>query len=372
MTDIDFNEQSPESLREIGKMLCFGEESTPESRKEGLRCINIASNRNDGEAQYLMGRFFLDGVIKSTIGDSVRIGMNYLYDAAKNGFSSARAYLNAYCKQRYNDTIGTVAAVEGKPLCDFSGKRIVIDRKGIRTPIDAKLQFVNGENVLTLSTNISFLKLEDGMTNPDKFYDAVVEGIREWAGDYIVFGGQRLKVIIHLTFEERIFDYVGIIPVTGSLTQKVEGMGKVFEQINPNNQTIDLIRQKRSFAAIGLRKWSVTSRKIIFIQSKNGRFDDYNEIKAVAKHEFGHALGLGDLYESPSDGLEGVETGKYKELDCFVIDDKFYNLVMCEHHGPISNNDIEMVVLAFSKNKIQEYQMGPRSKKISEALGRGN
>jgi hypothetical protein len=101
-------------------------------------------------------------------------------------------------------------------------------------------------------------------------------------------------------------------------------------------------------------------------------FDDYEEIKHVAKHEFGHTLGLGDLYASAKDSLEGVEKGSFIELDGYAIQDRFYNLVMCDHHGPISNNDIEMVVLAFSKNKEQLYQPGELKRKISSALGKGN
>ena len=45
---------------------------------------------------------------------------------------------------------------------------------------------------------------------------------------------------------------------------------------------------------------------------------------------------------------------------------------MCDHHGPISNNDIEMVVLAFRENRMQNYQPGKFRKEISDALGRGN
>ena len=92
----------------------------------------------------------------------------------------------------------------------------------------------------------------------------------------------------------------------------------------------------------------------------------------VTKHEFGHALGLGDLYASAVDSLSGVEKGTYAELDSYVINDKFYNLVMCDHHGPISNNDIEMVILAFRENKMQLFQPSRLKGKISSALGKGN
>ena len=92
----------------------------------------------------------------------------------------------------------------------------------------------------------------------------------------------------------------------------------------------------------------------------------------VAKHEFGHTLGLGDLYPSSVDSLAGVAKGTYAELDCYATGNREYNLVMCDHRGPISNNDIEMVVLAFKENKAQLYQPVRRMKKISSALGRGN
>ena len=112
---------------------------------------------------------------------------------------------------------------------------------------------------------------------------------------------------------------------------------------------------------------------MIIIASEDNKFYDYNEIKNVAKHEFGHALGLGDLYVSASDGLAGVDQGTYSELDGYYISNKNYNLVMSDHHGPISNNDIEMVVLAFCDDDIQLYQEDPQHKgKISKALGKGN
>jgi len=56
-----------------------------------------------------------------------------------------------------------------------------------------------------------------------------------------------------------------------------------------------------------------------------------------------------------------------------IVSNKNYNLVMSDHHGIISNNDIEMVVLAFSNDEVQLFQEDPRHKgTISKALGRGN
>jgi hypothetical protein len=108
------------------------------------------------------------------------------------------------------------------------------------------------------------------------------------------------------------------------------------------------------------------------MQSRDGKFDDYETLSQTAKHEFGHVLGLGDLYDSPIDSYSGVEKGTYKELDNYLITDKLYHLAMCDNIGPVSNNDIEMVVLAFRENKQQLYQKVKKRDKISEALGKGN
>ena len=40
--------------------------------------------------------------------------------------------------------------------------------------------------------------------------------------------------------------------------------------------------------------------------------------------------------------------------------------------APVTNNDIEMVVLAFSENRFQRFQPDRTGKRISEALGKGN
>ena len=92
----------------------------------------------------------------------------------------------------------------------------------------------------------------------------------------------------------------------------------------------------------------------------------------MAKHEFGHVLGLGDLYFSPKDGLYGVQKDEYPELESYRINDRMFYLVMCDHHAPVSNNDIEMVILAFSENRKQNYQMQKGKGEISKALGKGN
>ncbi len=364
---------NPVACREEGKRLFFDRELSLEERSTGIKLIDRASRLGDGEALFLMGRFLMEGRLHVTVGDSFDAGMAKVCYAANRGYAPARGYLDRFCAARYRGLVKSrLPAAKVGPLTDFTGKRIKIRRSGLLTPIDARLEYLNGQNVLTLSTNITFL-LEEEVSNPSAFRRAVLEGIRSWQGEYEVFGSQKLTVRLELTADDRMLDTVYVIPMTGDVSRRaVEVWDKI--GIDPIKERVhEVVNSKRSFAGIGLKNWSVSSRKVIVLQSRDGRFDDYGEILHVAKHEFGHALGLGDLYKSDSDGLPGVEKGTYREIDSYYIDDNLYNLVMCDHHGPISNNDIEMVVLAFRRNRMQHYQPSKRFKgEISEALGKGN
>lgn len=366
------NDFSTEMKREMGKAYFFNYGLDCEKRCYGLRLIIDACAEDDPEAAYIVARLILDGVLKSSASNQQERALTLMCLSANSGFVQARAFLNKYCEERYQEKHGHLqATTESKDtLVDFDGKPIKINRQGVFTPTDAVLKNENGLNVLTLSTNILFLYGE-GIVDSEKFEQAVLDGILAWQGEYEVFGGQKLTVRIHLTNEKNIFDSLFIIPVTGEITATFQSVISTIGTKRSKQELADMMINKRSFATTGFR-WTANSRKTIFLQSENGRFDDYEEIMHVAKHEFGHAIGLGDLYQSPPDLLNGVETGTYAELDSYVIRDKFYNLVMCDHHGPISNNDIEMVILAFRENRMQLFQPGRLKGKISSALGKGN
>lgn len=258
----------------------------------------------------------------------------------------------------------------GNALIGFDNKPIRIKREGILTPVDAVLENKDGENIFHLRLNLFFL--DDDLENCREFEQAVIAGIKKWEGDYTVFNGQPLKVIVDVSVEDRLFDNVVVTPLTEDLEEKITALTDAIPASKNKKAATDLLSEKRSFAVPGLGKWSVHSRKLICIQCKDGRFDNYAEIADVSKHEFGHVLGLGDLYKEEGK-FSGVEKGSYPELDKYYAGDRFYNLVMCDHHGPVSDNDIEMVILAFSENKMQLYQPQENAKgKISEALGKGN
>jgi len=361
----------PELWREQAKQLLSSANRTSEERREGLGLMNKACNAGDPEAMYFIGNQLLVGRLRLKNGDnSTEHAVALLCRAAKAGFLPARTQLLAFRRKRRRQ-IPKQEHPTG-PLAGFDGKEIRINRTGLRTPVDAVLTCdENGRNVLTLSLNLFFLEDEACIPDTEALHRAVVGGIMCWAGDYTVFGGQQLHVDIRITTEPRFFDNVMVAVMCGVVAEKMEKTFGMIPTKNAKNTRDLLFRQNRALAATGRKKWTVRSRKIICLQTRSGRFDDYGEITRIAKHEFGHVLGLGDLYAEQERGLEGVPAGTYPELDAYVLTERGYDLVMC-NEGAITDNDMEMVVLAFSKDQPQAYQPDRYVKIVSEALGKGN
>lgn len=366
-----YGKNSAEILREVGKVYFFKSEESTERKNEGLQMLIKAQQQGDPEATYIVSRLIFDGFLSVSKKDSQEFALVLMCDSANKGFVQARSFLNLYCENRYKENFNELKLSHAKgPLVDFEGKTISLVRKGLLTPIDVVLEYKDGKNVLTISTNIMFA-YSDEIKEPDKFEDSIIKGLQLWQGDYEVFGGQKVTVEVKITTEPKLFDNIIVMPVTRQIENTVKSISQIIGTNQGRNRVKDMLLSKRSFAMSGLR-WSVKSRKIICIRSDRSEFDDYEEMMHVAKHEFGHALGLGDLYQNRVDGLGGVKKGTYAELDSYAVTDSFYNLVMCDHHGPISNNDIEMVILAFKENTMQLFQPVKIKGKISTALGKGN
>ena len=357
--------------REQGKKMLFNSSSTKEDKDAGLRLLIQASNARDPEALFLVARMILDGILLSGNKTGEDIAARMLCDAANQHYLPAQNKLAALCRQRYRAIAPAESDCAG-PLKDFDGKPIQIDRSGILTPVDAHLAYENGVNVLTFSLNLFFLEDEEAVADTEKLHRAVIAGMKLWEGEYSVFGGQKLQVRVQVSQDPHLIDHVTVIVCQGFVEESIKRMLTRIPTQSAVKHRKALFEQNRAMAVMGRKKWSVKSRKTIFLQMDEGENENYDEIMHVVKHEFGHILGLGDLYAEPEAGQEGVPAGAYPELDCYRVGERFYHLVMCDHHGPVSNNDVEMVVLAFSRNQEQLYQPTEYNKTISEALGRGN
>ena len=361
-----------EQMREMGKAYVMDPHATAEQKSEGGRLLMRAVDAKDAESCYWLGRLVLDGTVKVKEVDSVDHALKLICVSANRGYLPARTFLNGYCDKRYRTHMRLrewMRPYKGQ-LLDFNGKPIYVSCKGLETPVDAILTHEDDRAVLTLSANILFLG-DERLRDPQRYRDAVLEGFKMWEGDYEVFGGQPLTVRMNLTYQPRLKDSVIVAAKTKEVVDLMMLLGNIHDcgRMLPTLRTT--LASGRSFAFSG-SKWSTTTRKFICLQEDESNLQNYEEIRHLAKHEFGHVLGLGDLYACASDDLEGVAPGVYDELDGYHITDRIYNLVMCEHHGPVSNNDVEMVILAFRDDRMQLYQPDQVRGAVSEALGKGN
>ena len=372
-TKIRYDWNNAQSCYEAGMLYFTNEERNPDMITKGINLLKHAGRMGSPDAMFMVGKLAWEGYIEIKKGNPKDEALKMLFLASSKGALQAKVMLNEICKERYNEKFGMEKSAERQPgpLTDWDGNKIKIRCKGLRTPIDAKLKYENGKNILTFRANVNVISGDEEQPSAE-VRKAVLDGMREWAGEYSVFGGQQLTVVIDVAEKTSLLDTINVFIMDEEIKRMMQQVADAFSVVKGESFAKDinaLLESERSFEAQG-KEWSMKGRKSIFVRYKQE--DDYDAIQAIVKHEFGHALGLGDLYYEKARGFEGVEKGTYEELDAYHISDKMYHLVMCNKHGVISNNDIEMIVLAFSENEMQRYQPTTWNYDVSEALGKGN
>ena len=256
------------------------------------------------------------------------------------------------------------------PLRDFDNWKVKIKHTG-KIPVNAVLDFVGGMNTLWLTANVNIMIDDDEVADWGRMEKAITDGMKAWEGVYTVFGGQKLAVVVDVNICERFLGTINIMSARGDMARNVlkimGNLGGVVKQRGENAFT-----NYHTFSTVGMKAWSVKSNKSIMLYDGTGRFDDYEQIKRDIKCEFGSMLGLGNMLLTDNGKELFIPKGTHPELDPYYIENGRYNLVMCNGRGVISNNDIEMAVLALSENKMQYYLEDSHGNKPSKALGKGN
>lgn len=352
-------QQTAEQLWSRGKALWLAAE-TEEDRLAGSRMMQKAAWQGHPQAQYFLGMRFWAREGKPLDLNPGSPWIRMLWRSACAGDRRAREKLERIFLLRSPQPV-----MRPGPLRDSQGQPMELDRTEAKLPIKAQLRYENGENVLLLQVNVVFFYTTEP-ENRAHFEQAVLAGIRDWEGEYPVFGS-KLRVQVELTTEKRLGVSVFVMPMAEDVRKDALKVARIFLPKKRKEKAVSMLDHRRSFAVSGLR-WTPESPKLIVIQDSNGTFSREQTIRDVAKHEFGHALGLGDLYASSADGYGGVPFGTHPALDAYSLWNGHYGLVMCDQHGFISGKDLEMVLLAFRDGKMQLYQKVKRKDRISDAL----
>lgn len=253
----------------------------------------------------------------------------------------------------------------------FDGKPISIDKKGMIYPVSMELCEQEGRNYLHICVRSFFAdSFEEDSIEITEWKECIFRGFSEWAGEYTVFGGQQLTVTV-TTIEADDPDLDTIPILCFSEARAKEFVAQYSASGNQSESIEKMLLAQRSFSTTtleGVVSWSsILPRYIVLMPSA---FDSEYTLQRTAKHEFGHILGLGDSYRDADMGYQGV--GMYHDILPYHAGHGNYDMVM-DNCGPVRNNDIEMVILAFFTNQFQDFQSYQNAmSNISNALGRGN
>ena len=254
-------------------------------------------------------------------------------------------------------------------ITGFDGKPIEIEKKGFLYPVNMELCETQGQNYLHICVRSYFAStLTEDFETITRWKECIFQGFQEWAGEYTVFGGQQLSVTV--TTEESSSPSIDTVPILCLSEEKAREF--ILQYTNQNQQASieKALLAQRSFSTTmieGVVSWnSILPRYIVLMPTA---FESERILQRTAKHEFGHILGLGDSYQDADLGYQGV--GMYHDILPYYDKQRGFDMVM-DNCGPVRNNDIEMVILAFFTNRFQNYQSFQNSLAVSHALGRGN
>ena len=327
-------------------------------KTNAFRLIRWAAGKDDPEAMFLYGKLMVDGLVPTRGGSFKYMGRKYLYEAALEGHEKARKCLDNNCEIEYlKQFVFDKPMPAPAPLRDNDNWRISLKHTRKDMPVSAQLEFNGSINILRLKVRVNASAVEKNSEDEKEFRAVVTAGFQQWEMACSVFGNQTLLVHVDVEFTEDEKTSVCIRPML-AYGQKM----KLLPLVTDLTETLAQARAegRHSVTIFNKKKWSLSGGKTIYLDNSTSDIFDNETIMKAIKYEFGHILGLGDIKNIPK--------GTYMDLDPYYIDDGVYDLVMCGKDGIISNNDIEMVLLALSEDKLQEYC----GENVSKALGRGN
>ena len=292
-------------------------------------------------------------------GDAKRL---YYDTTLRYSSAKARKLLNGLCldlSKEYLSIAYQDTAKQKGLLRDFDGREIAFERSKI--PVKGKITAKEDKVLFELELNVLVRRLADmHLEAPAR---PIIQGIKQWQGSYSVFGGYPVEVKIKCTSELKrkssliinIFDDDTTDSITGIL-QKLGNRGK---------RSASILSARRQSAALLANQWRLGAVKYINLYEQD--LLSIPKCKFLMRHEFGHILGLDDMYAEPSDGRMGVNE-VYPDIEMFKIRGNLFNMVMCSVDAPVTFKDIEMVLLAYMDGEIQRFQLKNGKGKISRAL----
>lgn len=330
-------------IREAAAALEAGNTDAPRELAAGMKA---------GEDKLL-----LTARICEAAGDADGAKRNY-YDAVRRYSSSrARLALNALCSKLIAEY--STGEVKTGELRDYDGNIVAFDRRDI--PVCARLIFDGQKSVMDIRLNIVQRNMADmSLTKPAR---AVIQGIKQWQGSYRVFGGYPLEIRISCTYELRRSKSLIINVLDDETTDSV---GSMLSKLGKRGKRgAEILNARRQSAAVIGNTWRPSGVKYINIYEKD--LLSVPRCKYLLRHEFGHVLGLDDMYAEAADGRAGVKE-VYPDIEMLRIRGSIFNMVMCSADAPVTFKDAEMALLAYRDGEIQRFQ--PRNGKgdISRAL----